>query len=183
MTTRAGDPGGGRDAAIARLLLRAEIEDFYYAEAALLDAHRYSAWLDLFTADARYQIPIQQDLMREGRRAEAPGDEGSAFADDDRWTLELKVRQREDNKHWCENPPSRLRHFVTNVRVERDAGEELEVRSSVLVYRNRVGNEVDLWAGERADTLLRSAGGFRIARRRVLLDQGVLLSKNLSVFF
>lgn len=183
MTAKAPSPGEGRDAALSRLLLRAEIEEFYYAEAALLDERRYGDWLALFAADARYWIPTRQNRLMHEIEAETSGPDGTAHADDDRWALELKVRQRESERHWCENPPSRLRHFVTNVRVERDGGDEVEVKSNVLVYRNRLGDEVDLWAGERADTLRRVDGGYRIARRRVLLDQGVLLSKNLSVFF
>ncbi|MDI1477144.1 3-phenylpropionate/cinnamic acid dioxygenase subunit beta [Polyangium sp. y55x31] len=183
MTTRAIPKEDGRDAALARLLLRAEIEDFYYAEASLLDERRYSDWLALFTEDTRYWIPTRQNRMQHQMQGETSGEEGTALADDDRWALELKVRQRESAKHWCENPCSRTRHLVTNVRIHRVASDEVEVKSSFLVYRNRAGDDVDLWAGERTDTLRRVAGSYRIARRYILLDQGVLLSKNLSVFF
>lgn len=183
MTTSATPEGDGQGGALARLLLRAEVEDFYYAEAALLDGRRYSEWLDLFTEDTRYWIPTRQNRMQGELAGEASSDHGTAFADDDRWSLELKVRQRESDKHWCENPPSRVRHFITNVRIERAEDHRIHVKSSFLVYRNRLVDDVDLWAGERADTLRRVKGGYRIESRCVLLDQGVLLSKNLSVFF
>src|SRR5262249_18014715 len=171
MIDRTTHEGAGREAALSRLLLRAEIEDFYYAEAALLDGRRYDDWLKLFTADTRYWIPTRQNRMLREIDGETSGDSGTALADDDRWALELKVRQRESDKHWCENPPSRMRHVVANVRVGRVEGDELEAKSNFLVYRNRVGDEVDLWAGERTDTLRRAEGSYRIAKRLILLDQ------------
>jgi biphenyl 2,3-dioxygenase beta subunit len=61
---------------------------------------------------------------------------------------------------------------------------EFQVNSNFLCYRNRLQDEVDIWAGERLDLLRREGGrGFLIAERTVLLDQNVVLSKNLSVFF
>jgi biphenyl 2,3-dioxygenase beta subunit len=58
------------------------------------------------------------------------------------------------------------------------------VESNFLCYRNRLETEVDIWVGERQD-VLRNVGPrkWQIARRYVLLDQNVILSKNLSVFF
>lgn len=161
--------------------LRHELEDFYYREAELLDTGQYEQWLQLFTADVRYYIPIQEDRMAGDPRAQGDGGE-SCYCDDNRWSLELRVRQRLSDKHWCENPRSRLRHFVTNLRVRESSGEAIETRTYSLVYRNRIGNTADLWSCEREDSLLPSDGGFKIRRRRVVLDQSVLLSKNLSVF-
>jgi len=86
---------------------------------------------------------------------------------------------------WAEDPPSRTRHLITNVVVEPDSGtdDEYRVDSNFLVYRNRLETEVDLFAGSRTDLLRRTPDGFRIASRRIVLDQNVLLSKNLSIFF
>ena len=60
---------------------------------------------------------------------------------------------------------------------------EYFVRSNFFVYRNRLEAEVDLWAGERRDVLRAEGDSFRIADRIILLDQNLILSKNLSVFF
>jgi 3-phenylpropionate/cinnamic acid dioxygenase small subunit len=61
---------------------------------------------------------------------------------------------------------------------------EFDVLSNFLCYRNRLEDEVDIWAGQRED-VLRNVGPrqWQIARRSILLDQNVVLSKNLSVFF
>ena len=40
-----------------------------------------------------------------------------------------------------------------------------------------------MFVGRRTDTLRRSEGDWRIARREIVLDQNVLLAKNLSIFF
>src|SRR5262249_32173205 len=82
-----GSPMPPQDTAIQRLLLRAEVEDFYYAEAALLDGRRYDEWLRLFTDDTRYWIPTRQNRMLRELEGETSDDDGTAFADDDRWSL------------------------------------------------------------------------------------------------
>ncbi|MGH8240957.1 MAG: aromatic-ring-hydroxylating dioxygenase subunit beta, partial [Steroidobacteraceae bacterium] len=108
-----------------------------------------------------------------------------AHFDEDIRSLKLRVTQMGSGRHWAEDPPSRCRHIVSNVRVGRaDAhSADLDVRSAFLVYRNRLEVEVDLWAGERRDVLRPESDSFTIAGRTILLDQNVVLSKNLSVFF
>jgi 3-phenylpropionate/cinnamic acid dioxygenase small subunit len=78
--------------------------------------------------------------------------------------------------------------MVSNVQildVTPDATNPREVaaKSRFLIYRNRVETETDLLVGKREDTLRRAGGGWLIARRKILLDQSVLLTKNLTFFF
>jgi hypothetical protein len=42
---------------------------------------------------------------------------------------------------------------------------------------------VDLLVGKRNDTLVRVGDSWKISRREILLDQNVLLAKNLTTFF
>ena len=84
--------------------------------------------------------------------------------------------------HWAEEPPSRVSHMISNVRVVSTAGAETLVRSRFLVSRSRLADEVDLFVGRRED-ILRDDGSWKIARRTVLLDQNVLQAKNLTIFF
>jgi 3-phenylpropionate/cinnamic acid dioxygenase small subunit len=74
---------------------------------------------------------------------------------------------------------------VTNIRIEpTSAANEYAVRSNFLVYRNRLETEVDIWVGERQDVLRRHEPlAWQIARRTIILDQNVVLSKNLSILF
>ena len=85
---------------------------------------------------------------------------------------------------WAEVPPSRTRHLVTNVQVEPgDAESEVKARSNFLVYRTQLEHSQDLFVGMRDDVLRKVNGTWKIARRTILLDQSVLSSANLSVFF
>ena len=52
-----------------------------------------------------------------------------------------------------------------------------------MIYRNRVQTETDILVGKREDVLRKEAGQWKIAERKVILDQSVLLAKNLTFFF
>jgi 3-phenylpropionate/cinnamic acid dioxygenase small subunit len=85
---------------------------------------------------------------------------------------------------WSEDPPSRTRHLVTNIEVEPgDTETQLKVYSNFMVYRNRAETEQEFYVGARRDVLRRVDGTWKIARRFVILDQNVLLAKNVSIFF
>jgi 3-phenylpropionate/cinnamic acid dioxygenase small subunit len=93
------------------------------------------------------------------------------------------VKQLLTGVHWAEEPVSRVSHLVTNIRIEEVNGDEIRLASKFLVYRNRVSDETDILVGRRRDTLRRDPGtGWKVVRRHLLLDQTVLLAKNLSVF-
>ena len=108
--------------------------------------------------------------------------------DEGKETLTRRVKQILTGMHWAEEPVSRISHMVSNVRlieVNPSAAEpaEVTVRCRFLIYRNRVETETDILVGKREDLLRRDGEEWRIARRTILLDQNVLLSKNLTFFF
>ncbi|HXO03288.1 MAG TPA: aromatic-ring-hydroxylating dioxygenase subunit beta, partial [Stellaceae bacterium] len=85
---------------------------------------------------------------------------------------------------WAEDPPSRTRHLITNIEVvPAAAASPIQVHSNFIVYRTRAETEQDFYVGARRDLLRRQEGEWRIAERRVILDQNVLLAKNISIFF
>jgi 3-phenylpropionate/cinnamic acid dioxygenase small subunit len=63
------------------------------------------------------------------------------------------------------------------------APQEVSATCRFLIYRNRVQTETDILVGKREDVLRSESEGWRIARRKIILDQNVLLSKNLTFFF
>jgi len=165
--------------------LRVEIEQFLYFEALLLDERRFADWYRLFTDDVHYWMPNRSNrLMQEAGRENTTTSELGIF-DDNKTSLGWRVSQILTRKHWAEDPPSRARHLVTNIRIEpTEVVDEYAVRSNFLVYRNRLEDEVDIWVGERHDVLRRlEPRAWQIARRTIVLDQNVVLSKNLSIFF
>jgi len=169
---------------LAGLLALHEVQDFLYREAELLDERRYEEWLDLFTEDARYFMPMRRNVPHDEREREftREGTDVSWF-DEGKDTLARRVAQIRTGIHWAEEPPSRICHMVSNVQVLHASESELGVKSRFLIYRNRVETETDVLVGKREDLLRRVNGGFKIARRKIVLDQSVLLAKNLTFFF
>ncbi|NMH97362.1 aromatic-ring-hydroxylating dioxygenase subunit beta [Pseudonocardia acidicola] len=168
---------------LAEMLRQFEVERFYTDEAALLDAHRYEEWAQLFSDDTHYFMPIRRTrLWRElDKEFTKPGE--IAFFDDNKQILLGRVAKLGSGTAWAEDPPSRTRHIVTNVRVVEDRGGELEVHSNFILYRTRLKSEETTWIGSRQDLLRHHEGSFLIARRHILLEQTLLLSQNLSNFF
>lgn len=164
--------------------LRHEVEEFLYHEAELLDERRFREWLELFAADAHYWMPVRDN------RLEAPGEVAKELSgpgenfnfDDTKRTLTIRVERLYTGSAWAEVPPSRTRHLISNIRIKRDSGSEVEVHSNFLVYRTRLEHDRDIFVGTRGDILRRVDGKLKIAKRTIVLDQAVLDAKNISVF-
>jgi len=177
------------EAMIEQLLLERELENFLYAEADLLDNRRYEEWLDILSDDIRYWMPLRRNFKFGQESQENSRElEDLAWFDENKTTLRLRVKQIMTGIHWAEEPPSRISHFVTNVRiVEANPSvarpSEVKLSSRFLVYRNRLQDETDILVGKREDVLRRQNGQWKIARRNIFLDQNVLLSKSLTFFF
>jgi 3-phenylpropionate/cinnamic acid dioxygenase small subunit len=173
-----------------------EVEQFLYREARLLDERRFHEWLELFTEDVRYFMVGRSNrypksskaiaILDPGRYVESDvtGDDELAILDEDKTTLAARVARLDTGMAWAEDPPSRTRHLISNVEVEPGESEaEVKVHSNFLVYRSRAETEEDFYVGARQDILRREGGGWKIARRRLVLDQAVLSAKNVSIFF
>jgi 3-phenylpropionate/cinnamic acid dioxygenase small subunit len=170
--------------------LKQEIEEFLYHEADLLDQRRFQEWLELLAEDIVYFMPMRRNV-KFGQHAERENTklgQGISWFDEDKWTLTKRVEQVLTGVHYAEEPLSRVCHMVSNVRLlevrpSAEAPEEVVVGSRFLVYQNRVEYETYFFVGKRTDTLRRVGDDWRIAKREIILDQNVLLAKNLTVFF
>jgi 3-phenylpropionate/cinnamic acid dioxygenase small subunit len=161
--------------------LQYEVEQFLYHEAWLLDQRRFHDWLDLFTADAQYLMPVRETTQRV-----APEDMAlvGAHFNDDKDFLVMRVRRLDTGMAHAEQPASRTRHLVSNVQiVDGDAAsDELGVRSSFIVFQGRLEQSEHFFVGERADRLRRVDGAWRIARREITIDHATL-PRSLTTFF
>jgi 3-phenylpropionate/cinnamic acid dioxygenase small subunit len=164
--------------------LRHQIEDFLYLEAELLDERRLREWLELFTDDVHYWMPVRHNPLERPQELEEelskPGE--SYYFNDNKETLRTRVERLYSKTAWAEMPPSRTRHLISNIRIKKDDGVEIEVHSNFIVYRTRMEKDEDIFVGTRKDILRRANGELKIARRTILLDQAVLGAKNISVF-
>lgn len=170
--------------------LRADIEDFLYLEADLLDERRFRDWLELLTEDISYFMPMRRNVKfgQHAERENTKRGEGISWFDEDKWTLTKRVDQILTGVHYAEEPLSRISHLVTNIRIVgvtpsvADA-QEVDVSARFVVNQNRVEYENYTFIGRRKDRLRKTAAGWKIARREIILDQNVLLAKNLTAFF
>jgi 3-phenylpropionate/cinnamic acid dioxygenase small subunit len=173
-----------------------EVEQFLYREARLLDERRLHEWVELFTEDVRYWMPVSSNrypavskaigvLDQTPSPATVPApEEELAILDETKATLRARIARLDTGMAWAEDPPSRTRHMISNIEVEEgDTASELKVYSNYLVYRTRGETEQDFYIGRREDVLRRIDGAWKIARRKIILDQNVLLAKNVSIFF
>ena len=154
-----------------------EIEELLYREAYLLDEHRYDDWLALFTDDVEYIVPLREHVQGDV----APP--GHPVIHDDKVMLMARIRKHQTGLSHVETPKSMTCHLVTNVLVETGpAPDELDVLSSFVVRQARKLRDEAWWVGRRRDRVRRVDGGWRIARREVLLDATVL-PRGISIFF
>jgi 3-phenylpropionate/cinnamic acid dioxygenase small subunit len=187
-TAQAAAPPLPRNDAYYRL--KADMEDFLYAEADLLDNRQFRDWLNLLADDITYFMPIRRNVKfgQHAQRENTIQGSGISWFDEDKWTLTKRVDQILTGVHYAEEPLSRVCHMVSNVQVLRvtpslDDPQEVEVRCRFLVYQNRIEYETYTFVGKRTDLIRKTSDGWKIARREILLDQNVLLAKNLSTFF
>ncbi len=170
--------------------LKSDIEDVLYAEADLLDERRYREWLGMLTEDVVYFMPMRRNV-KFGQHAERENTrlgEGISWFDEDKWTLTKRVEQILTGVHYAEEPLSRVCHVVTNVRIKSatpsiEQATEVAVGCRFLVYQNRVEYENYTFIGRRNDVLRWTDGTWKIAKREIILEQNVLLAKNLTAFF
>jgi len=166
----------------SRQALWLELMEFYIREAWLLDERRLREWVDLFTEDVLYFMPRRKNVpRREAHREVTPlGD--LALLEEDKRYLEMRVARLDSGMAWAEDPPSRTRHLVGNLLVQPLDGGLIQAKTAFLVYRSHLETDQQLFAGCREDVLRPVDGAWRIARRTIVLDQNVLLDKNLSIF-
>ena len=155
-------------AAQQQIVLRQQVEDFLYAEAALLDSWALNEWLLLFDEDAKYEVPCNDAL---------DGDPAHdlMLIDDSYVRLAARVTRLDSRRAHREYPHSRTNHQVFNVRVQDVSAEELAVTASFTVWRFRAGR-TSCYVGQYRYRLRRSDNGFRIALKRAELDMTDLRS-------
>ena len=108
--------------------------------------------------------------------------ESDLLFDEDKRGLTQRVKRLETGRAWAEEPRSRTRHLVTNVRIRpTDRENAFNVTSNFIAYRNRLEVEQDFFVGMREDLLHLDGGRLKIANRLVLLDQAVLTAKNMTI--
>lgn len=157
-----------------------ECMNFLYHEANLLDSRKLNEWVSLMTEDVDYRVPLR--ITRD--RSSGPGfSDKTYYFKEHLGSLKTRVARFETEFAWSEDPPSRIRHFVSNLVMEVLNEKEVEMKYNLLIYRYRLDNpSPDTICGERQDVLRKVNGEWKIAKRVVFLDSTVLNTSNLSIF-
>jgi p-cumate 2,3-dioxygenase subunit beta len=142
---------------------RADVEDFLFVEADLLDEWRLPEWLELFTEDAVYYVP-STDVA-----PDSSPDKNLFYVADDRFRLSERVKRLMKRTAHAEFPHSRTRHLVSNVRIRNRGDSELEIGSSFITYRTKDA-VTDTYFGSNRYRLVIENGDLRIKEKRCLLD-------------
>jgi phthalate 3,4-dioxygenase subunit beta len=158
-----------------------QAHQFLVDEAYLLDGQQYAQWLETLTDDIHYVMPVRVTTALGAGFDSSPG---MAHFDENKYSLSRRVARFLTEHAWTEDPPSRLRHHITNVRTfVADDDHHLIVESAELLFRSRGDvNEAALVSCGREDLLREAGGDWRLARRIIFLDESVLRMQNLAVF-
>ena len=139
-----------------------EIEHFLIDEAALLDEWRLEEWLALMAPDARYLVPSLD-------APDADHHDTLFLIADDRRTLASRVRQLLSGTTWAENPRSRTRRLITNVRLLASEAGEARATANFAVWRFQ-HEQADVYVGQYRHLLVRGPSGLLFRERRAVLD-------------
>ena len=138
-----------------------ELVDFVYREASLLDDERYEEWLDLFSEDGRYWVPLA------GARQDATQKRNS-IADEDRMLLSLRVERLRAGLAHSQQPRSSMQHILQQPLLLQQADGRATLRTP-FVYAESRGDEVITLHGHYIHELVRMQEHLRIALKRVNL--------------
>jgi p-cumate 2,3-dioxygenase beta subunit len=146
----------------ADLPSRHEVEDLLYKEADLLDRWRLDEWFEMLTDDATYQVPPTDTPGGDSRNT-------LFLIADDASRIRARVKQLMGKSAWSENPPSRTRRIISNVRVLGREGENIHIAANFVAYRLR-HELVDTYIGHYEYELVRREGELKIRKRKAILD-------------
>lgn len=153
-----------------------------YDEAAALDERRFDDWTNMLATDLVYTAPIR--LTRTGPNRDRDVMRTMFHFDEDYGSILMRTGRLQKSA-WAEDPPSRCRRFITNVRVgECETAGEYEVVSYLFLERSRGDNpDNERMTAERRDVWRDVDGSYMLARREIIVDQSVLGMSNFAVFF
>lgn len=171
------------------------LEQFYYAEARLLDNRQFQQWLNLLSEEIQYIVPsrhnIQVDNRERGteemisveRELEDAGSMGCPLREENLILLSVRVERAYKANSWAENPPARTRRIIGNIELMQADGARLSVISNFHLHYSRPGCNNLLYSGQRRDTLIVEDDSYKIAHRVVVMDYATIEAPTMGLLF
>ena len=139
------------------------VAQFIYAQSEMLDSQQWQAYIDLFTDDGVYWMPV---LPEQTEWEGSP----SIFAED-RLMMQVRMGRVTHPNAWSQAPMWATSHVIGNVVVESETAKEVVVRSRFHMMELRRDN-LRHFGGTYRHTLVKVGGNFRIRLQRVDLFNG-----------
>ena len=153
---------------------------FLDREAEALDTRDFHGWLALLSREIKYRVPVRTTKSNK----DGPGfSERAFFLDEDYASLHARVVRLDSEYAWSENPATRTRRLVGNIRIRAVSPAMIQCASNLALfcYRGDAGVPTILTA-EREDVVVKEHGVWKLVSRMALLDTTVLGMESLSVF-
>ena len=155
--------------------LETRLIDFVLDEAQMLDDGRFADWLELFTDDARYWMPVapaQTDPLLH-----------NSLMYEDKLLLRIRIERLSGARTFSEQPRTRCHHLLQTPRIERidEAGGEFRLRTAFHYVETRLDRQT-LFAGWATHHLVAAGDSFRIRLKRVDLVNCDAAFGNISLF-
>ena len=142
------------------------VVDFVDWEASLLDARRFGEWLDLFSDDAVYWVPVTPDQVD-------PRD-GPSLVYETKDALTARVLRVEDPQTLPQQPYSRCSRILGRVRLEQPSdGDDAAIVAQApfhlveAVAKHDAEDSVRVFAGTASWGLVETGSALRIRWKRV----------------
>jgi 3-phenylpropionate/cinnamic acid dioxygenase small subunit len=143
--------------------LQQHVEQFLFHQSELLDEKQWAAYIELFTSDGVYWMPVTPDQTE---WLDSP----SIFAED-RQMMEIRMGRVTHPNAWSQAPQWGTSHLVGNVVIESVSDTEVSVRSRFQMMELR-RDTTRHFAGTYRHTLRRVGDDFKIVLQRVDLLNG-----------
>ena len=148
--------------------LLAQVTEFLWAEADLLDRKDYDVWLDLWQDSGFYTLPIgdTEDFAN-----------ALNLCHDDAKMRRDRIVRFQQGFSISSAPPAQTVRTVSRIVIEKAEGDVITVRSAEHVVEDKFGRQ-RLWAANMTHVLIAIDGGFRIRNKvvRLLNSDGMLNS-------
>ncbi len=156
---------------IEKFLFEREIEKFLYEEARIMDEHLYDEWLTLWTDDALYWVPFNEDDIDPDTHVSIIYEHAVQRA--------FRVARLKSGSAYAQDPPSKMRRIIGNIEVQGVENGEITVVSNFDITHLR-RSHLDIYSGRQLHRLRREDGQLKIAYRKVMLLQNDEALGNLS---
>lgn len=135
--------------------------ELVYHEARLLDEKRFDEWYELYTADARYWMPLT--------RGQPEGELHTSLFYEDKLLLKVRIERLQHSNAFSQQQPSFCQHILQRPAIEAGATPDAPLVRTPLLYVESQRDRQLLLAAVAWHHLILIDGHFRIRLKKVEL--------------